>query len=148
MNVILLETITNLGDLGDEVSVKPGFARNFLLPQGKAVQANEANRAVFEERRAELQAAAEDRLTQAKGRAAQLEEHVLTILAKVGEEGKLYGSVGTQDIASALTEAGNEVSRSEVLMPEGVIRVAGEYDITLQLHSEVTVDVKVVVAEE
>lgn len=148
MNVILLESITNLGDLGDEVTVKPGFARNFLIPQGRAVQANKENRAVFEERKAELQAAAEDRLTQAKGRAAQLEDYVLTILVKVGEEGKLYGSVGTQDIAQGLTDAGYEVQRSEVLMPEGVIRTAGEYDIALQFHADVTIEIKVVVTEE
>ena len=148
MNVILLERVNNLGDLGDEVSVKPGFARNFLLPQGKAVQANESNRAVFEERRAELEAAANEKLGEAQVRASKLEEYTLTIVVKVGEEGKLYGSVGTQDIATAMTEAGHEVARSEVRMPEGVIRVAGEYPIGLQFHSDVTVDITVAVVPE
>ncbi len=148
MNVILLERVNNLGDLGDEVIVKPGFARNFLIPQGKAVQANEANRAVFEGRRAELERAANEKLGEAQERAAKLEEYVLTMVVKTGEEGKLYGSVGTQDIASAISAEGNEIARSEVRMPEGVIRVAGEYDISLQLHSDVTVDIKVNVVPE
>ncbi len=148
MNVILLERVNNLGDLGDEVMVKPGFARNFLIPQGKAVQANDANRAVFEERRAELERAANEKLGEAEARAAKLEEYVLTMVVKTGEEGKLYGSVGTQDIANAITAEGNEIARSEVRMPEGVIRVAGEYDISLQLHSDVTVDIKVNVVPE
>ena len=148
MNVILMERVNNLGDLGDEVVVKPGFARNFLIPQGKAVQANEVNRAVFEERRAELERAANEKLSEAQARAAKLEEYVLTMVVKTGEEGKLYGSVGTQDIANAITAEGNEVARAEVRMPEGVIRVAGEYDISLQLHSDVTVDIKVNVVPE
>ena len=148
MQVILLERINNLGDLGDEVSVKPGFARNFLVPQGRAVQANEANRAVFEDRRAELERAANEKLAAAQDRATPLEEYVLTMVVKSGDEGRLYGSVGTQDIATAMTEAGHEVARSEVRMPEGVIRVLGEYDIALQFHSDVTVDIKVVVEPE
>jgi len=139
MQVILLERVNNLGDLGDEVNVKPGFARNFLVPHGKAVQAG---------RRAELERNASDKLTQAKGRAAPLEEFVLTMAVKAGEEGRLYGSVGTQDIASAITAAGHEIARSEVRMPEGVIRATGEYDIALQLHSDVSVDIKVVVEAE
>jgi large subunit ribosomal protein L9 len=149
MNVILLERVNNLGDLGDEVSVKAGFARNFLLPQGKAVQANESNRAVFEERRAELQAAADDKLSVAQARAEKLAETVITMVVKTGEEGRLYGSVGTQDIANALVAEGHEeVVRAEVQMPEGAIRVIGEYDIGLQLHSDVTVDIKVNVVPE
>ena len=148
MNVILLERVNNLGDLGDEVAVKAGFARNYLLPQGKAVQANEANRAVFEERRAELEAAANEKLGDAQGRASKLEEYTLTIVVKVGDEGKLYGSVGTQDIATALTEEGFEVQRSEVRMPEGVIRVAGNYQIGLQFHSDVTQEITVSVVPE
>lgn len=148
MNVILLERVNNLGDLGDEVAVKPGFARNFLIPKGKAVQANEANRSVFEGRRAELEAAADEKLSAATTRATPLEEYTLTIVVKVGEEGKLYGSVGTQDIATALTEEGFEVSRSEVRMPEGVIRQAGEYQIGLQFHSDVTVEITVSVVPE
>lgn len=148
MNVILLERVNNLGDLGDEVDVKPGYARNYLIPQGKAVQANEGNRGVFEERRAELERAANEKLAEAQDRAAKLNEYVLTMVVKTGEEGRLYGSVGTQDIANALTAEGSEVSRAEVRMPEGAIRVAGEYDISLHLHSDVDVDIKVNVVPE
>ncbi len=148
MNVILLERVNNLGDLGDEVAVKPGFARNFLIPKGRAVQANEANRSVFEGRRAELESAADEKLSAAQARAKPLEEYTVTIVVKVGEEGRLYGSVGTQDIATALTEDGQEVSRSEVRMPEGVIRQAGDYQIGLQFHSDVTFDVTVSVVAE
>lgn len=148
MNVILLERVNNLGDLGDEVDVKPGYARNYLIPQGMAVQANEGNRGVFEERRAELERAANEKLAEAQDRAAKLNEYVLTMVVKTGEEGRLYGSVGTQDIANALTAEGSEVARAEVRMPEGAIRVAGEYDISLHLHSDVDVDIKVNVVPE
>lgn len=148
MNVILLERVNNLGDLGDEVSVKPGFARNFLIPNSKAVQANKANREYFEERRAELEKAANEKLTQAQTRAEGLADTVVTIMVKSGEEGRLYGSVGTQDIADALERDGKTVERSEVRMPEGVIRSLGEYEIALQLHSDVTVQIQVEVVEE
>ena len=148
MNIILLERIGSMGDLGDEVNVKAGFARNYLIPQGKAVRATEENRQQFEARRAELERAASDRLTQAKGRAAQLEDMTITIVVKAGEEGKLYGSVGTQDVANALSAQGAEVSRSEVRMPEGVIRSVGEYEIDIQLHTDVTETVKVNVVGE
>ena len=148
MNVILLERVNNLGDLGDEVSVKPGFARNFLIPNSRAVQANKANREYFEERRAELEKAANEKLTQAQTRAEGLADTVVTIMVKSGEEGRLYGSVGTQDIADALERDGKTVERSEVRMPEGVIRSLGEYEIALQLHSDVTVQIQVAVVEE
>ena len=148
MNVILLERLNNLGDLGDEVSVKPGFARNYLIPQQKAVQANAANREVFEARRAELEKNANDKLAIAQSRAEKLREHIVTIMMKSGEEGRLYGSVGTQNIADALVADGHEAERSEVRMPEGAIRALGEYDIALQLHSDVMVDIKVAVVEE
>lgn len=148
MNVILLERVNNLGDLGDEVSVKPGFARNFLIPNSKAVQANKANRAYFEERRADLEKAANEKLTESQSRAEKLAETLVTIMVKSGEEGRLYGSVGTQDIADALVRDGHAVERSEVRMPEGAIRSLGEYDIALQLHSDVTVQIKVAVVEE
>ena len=148
MNVILLERLNNLGDLGDEVSVKPGFARNYLIPQQKAVQASAANREVFEGRRAELEKAANELLAAAQARAEKLQDHIVTIMMKSGEEGRLYGSVGTQNIADALVAEGFEVERSEVRMPEGVIRALGEYDIALQLHSDVTVNIKVAVVEE
>jgi large subunit ribosomal protein L9 len=148
MNVILLERVNNLGDLGDEVSVKPGFARNYLIPNAKAVQANNANREVFEQRRAELEAKANEILGVAKSRAEKIEGHILTIMVKSGEEGRLYGSVGTQDIADALTADGHEVERSEVRLPDGAIRAIGEYDISVQLHSDVTAGIKVAVVEE
>ena len=148
MNVILLERLNNLGDLGDEVSVKQGFARNYLIPQQKAVQANAANREVFEGRRAELEAAANELLTAAQARAEKLQDQIVTIMMKSGEEGRLYGSVGTQNIADALVADSFEVERSEVRMPEGAIRALGEYDIALQLHSDVTVNIKVAVVEE
>lgn len=148
MNVILLERIRNLGDLGDEVAVKPGFARNFLIPQGKAVRATAENRSVFEERRAELERVANERLGEAQARAATLEGMAVTIVVKAGDEGKLYGSVGTQDIAEAVAAKGAEVEKSEVRLPEGPIRSIGEYEIDLQLHSDLTVAIKVSVVAE
>ncbi|HEY5644911.1 MAG TPA: 50S ribosomal protein L9 [Pseudomonadales bacterium] len=148
MNVILLERMGNLGDIGDEVAVRAGFARNYLIPKGKAVRATAENRAVFEERRADLEKAAAEQLAAAQARAAHLEGLALTIVVKAGEEGKLYGSVGTQDIADKITEGGTEVSRSEVRLPEGVIRAAGDYEIDLQLHSDVTVTIKVSIVPE
>ena len=148
MNVILLEKIGNLGDLGDEVSVKPGFARNYLLPQGKAVTADDENRTVFEGRRAELEATANEKLAEANTRAEKLVDKELSIAVKSGEEGRLYGSVGTQNIADALTAEGISVERSEIRMPEGVIRVLGEYEIAIQLHTDVTAQIKVAVIPE
>jgi len=148
MNVILLERVNNLGDLGDEVSVKSGFARNFLLPKKKAVQANDANRAVFEERRKELEDAANQKLSAAKERAEVLNEYLLTIQVKAGEEDRLFGSVGTQDIADALVSKGLEVERSEVRMPDGAIRVLGEYEVDIQLHSDVTATIHLQVVAE
>tara|TARA_A100001011_G_scaffold351617_1_gene391829 strand:+ start:186 stop:632 length:447 start_codon:yes stop_codon:yes gene_type:complete len=148
MNVILLEKIGNLGDLGEEVSVKPGFARNYLLPQGKAVAADDENRTVFEGRRAELEASANEKLAEANTRAEKLVDKELLIAVKSGEEGRLYGSVGTQNIADALTAEGIPVERSEIRMPEGVIRVLGEYEIAIQLHTDVTAQIKVAVIPE
>ncbi|MFL2528004.1 MAG: 50S ribosomal protein L9 [Candidatus Azotimanducaceae bacterium] len=148
MNVILLEKIGNLGDLGDEVSVKPGFARNYLLPQGKAVTADDENRTVFEGRRAELEASANEKLAEANTRAEKLVDKELSIAVKSGEEGRLYGSVGTQNIADALTAEGISVERSEIRMPEGVIRVLGEYEIAIQLHTDVTAQIRVAVIPE
>ena len=148
MNVILLERVNNLGDLGEEVSVRPGFARNYLIPNAKAVQANKANREVFEQRRSELEAKAQGILGVAKARADKIEGHILTIMVKSGEEGRLYGSVGTQDIADALVADGHEVERSEVRLPDGAIRALGEYEIAVQLHSDVTAAIKGAVVEE
>lgn len=148
MEVILLEKVANLGELGDKVTVKAGFGRNFLLPQGKATAATAENIALFEARRAELEKAAAEKLAVAQARAEKLNEFVVTITANVGEEGKLFGSIGTQDIADALTAAGVEVAKSEVSLPQGTIRQAGEFEISLQLHSEVTAAIKLVVAGE
>ena len=148
MNIILLERIVNLGDLGDEVAVKSGFARNFLIPKGKAVRASKENRAVFEARRAELERVAQERLGEAQARAAKLAGVAVTISAKAGDEGKLYGSVGTHDIAEALVAQGADVAKSEIRMPAGVIRVVGEYQIDVHLHTDVNVAIKVVVVPE
>ena len=148
MNIILLERVANLGDLGEEVAVKAGYARNFLIPQGKAARATDENRVVFEARRTELEQAALQLMGEAERRATQLVDASVTIVAKSGEEGKLYGSVGTQDIADALAEQGIEVARSEVRMPEGAIRALGEYEIGVHLHSDVDAMVRVEVLPE
>lgn len=148
MNVILLEPLGGLGDLGDEVSVKAGFARNFLLPQGKAVRATDESRQVFEERRVELETAANERLSTSQARAGKLEGVELTIVVKAGEEGKLYGSVGTQDIATALGEQGADIQKSEVRLPGGAIRALGDYLVAVQLHADVTVEVPLAVVAE
>ena len=146
--MILLERVNNLGDLGDEVSVKAGFARNFLLPKKKAVQANDANRAVFEERRKELEDAANEKLSAAKERAEALNEYLLTVQVKAGEEDRLFGSVGTQDIADALVSKGLEVERSEIRLPGGGIQVLGEDGVDIQSHSYVAGTLQLHVAAE
>ena len=148
MNVILLERIGNLGDLGDEVVVKPGFARNFLIPQGKAVRATDANRAEFEQRRAELERQAAEVMAEAEKRGAQLEGMAVTIVVKAGDEGKLYGSVGTHDIADAIAAKGVEIEKSEVKLPEGTIRELGDYEIDIQLHSDVMITIQLSVVPE
>jgi large subunit ribosomal protein L9 len=148
MEVILLEKVENLGNLGDVVRVRPGFGRNFLLPQGKARMATAENIKFFEERRKELEAQAAEALQAAQSRAEQLEGLTVTVQAKAGDEGKLFGSVGTQDIADAVTRAGVEVSKSEVRLPEGPIRVTGEYDIELHLHTDVDVWITLIVEAE
>ncbi|MCZ6710921.1 MAG: 50S ribosomal protein L9 [Gammaproteobacteria bacterium] len=148
MNVILLERIGNLGDLGDEVNVKSGFARNFLIPKGKAVRATDDNRSLFEGRRTELERHANEQIAQAQARATKLEGLALIIMVKAGEEGKLYGSVGTQDIVDAAAQLDSEFVKSEVRLPDGVIRVTGEYEIDVQLHSDVTVPIQVSVVSE
>jgi large subunit ribosomal protein L9 len=142
MNVILMERVQNLGDLGDQVSVKAGYGRNFLIPQGKAVSANKENVAKFEERRAELEKAAAEKLAAAEARKTALEALEITITHQAGEEGKLFGSVGTNDIADAITAAGSDVSRAEVRLPEGSLRQIGEYEISVELHSDVVAAVK------
>lgn len=148
MEVILLEKIANLGGLGDKVTVKAGFGRNYLLPQGKATAATAENIALFEARRAELEKAAAEKLAAAQARAEQLNELEISVIAKAGEEGKLFGSIGTQDIADAISAAGVAVAKSEVRLPEGTIRQAGEYEISLQLHSEVNAAIKLIVSGE
>ncbi|HEX9773189.1 MAG TPA: 50S ribosomal protein L9 [Steroidobacteraceae bacterium] len=148
MEVILLQKVANLGNIGDRVKVKPGFGRNFLLPQGKAALATAANVAKFEDRRVELEKLAADEVSSARKRAARLEGHTLTISAKVGGEGKLFGSIGTSDIAEALSADGIEVERSEVRLPGGPIRLVGEHHVKVHLHSDVEVDLTVTVAAE
>lgn len=149
MEVILLENINNLGTLGDKVDVKAGYGRNFLIPQGKAVPATASNVADFEARRAELEAAAADVLAAAQARGESLEAlDTVTIGANAGEEGKLFGSIGTRDIAEAITAAGVEVDKSEVRLPEGALRELGEYEIAIQVHGEVTSTIALSVVAE
>lgn len=144
MEVILLDKIARLGGLGDKVNVKSGFARNYLIPQGKAVMATKDNLAAFEARRAELEAKLADVQAAAEARAAQVAGlEKVVIAAKSGDEGKLFGSIGTRDIADAITAAGVAVAKGEVRLPTGVLRTTGEYDIALQLHSDVKTSVKV-----
>ncbi|MGO1502321.1 MAG: 50S ribosomal protein L9 [Marinobacter sp.] len=145
MEVILLEKVANLGSLGDKVKVKSGYGRNFLLPYGKAAPATEANVKAFEERRAELEKAAGDKLAAAQSRAEALEGASFTVTSKAGDEGKLFGSIGVRDIADAITAAGTDVEKSEVRLPEGPLRVTGEYEIELHLHSDVEVTVMLAV---
>ncbi|MCP3674498.1 MAG: 50S ribosomal protein L9 [Gammaproteobacteria bacterium] len=149
MEVILLENIRNLGSLGDSVDVRSGYGRNYLIPQGRAVPATEANIKVFEERRAELEAKAQSEQAAAQSRADKFAELTITISAKAGDEGKLFGSIGTRDIAEAVNSVIDvELTKSEVVMPEGAIRSIGEYDFAISLHSEVHTTVKVVVVAE
>lgn len=149
MEVILLEKVDNLGGLGDKVKVRPGYGRNYLIPTGRAVPANEANIAAFETQRAELEQQAAERLAAAEARKAQIEAlGAVTLTHKAGEEGKLFGSVGTADIADACTAAGVEVAKSEVRLPEGPFRVAGEYEVELHLHADVNAVLKVTVLAE
>lgn len=148
MDVILLDKIGNLGNVGDKVSVKAGFGRNFLIPQGKALPATASNVAEFEARRAELEAAAAEKKVEAEARAAKLTDLSITIAANAGDEGKLFGSIGTRDIADAITAAGVEVAKAEVKLPEGALRDVGEFDIDVQLHSEVVATVKVIIEAE
>ncbi|MBQ0711794.1 MAG: 50S ribosomal protein L9 [Porticoccus sp.] len=149
MEVILLEQVGKLGTIGDKVNVKAGYGRNYLVPTSKAVFATAANLAAFEARRAELEAAAAEQRTAAEARGEKLAAlDTITIAANAGDEGKLFGSIGTQDIADALTAAGAEVVKSEVKLPEGALREIGEYDIDVQLHSDVTQVIKLAVVAE
>ncbi|CAH6783821.1 50S ribosomal subunit protein L9 [Vibrio chagasii] len=150
MQVILLDKIGNLGGLGDQVNVKSGYARNFLIPQGKAVMATKDNVAMFETRRAELEAKVAEQLAAAEARAEKVNSlEGVSIASKAGDEGKLFGSIGTRDIADAITAAGVAVAKSEVRLPEGALRNIGEFEVSIQLHSEVfaTAKIAIVAAE-
>jgi large subunit ribosomal protein L9 len=149
MEVILLQKVANLGNIGDRVKVRSGFGRNFLLPQGKATLATPDNIARFEARRAELERQAREHLTSAEERAAAMKDFKLTLHAKAGTEGKLFGSIGTSDVAEQLTRAGFKIERSEVRLAHGPLRTLGEHTVNLHLHADVDVPVQVtIVAEE
>ncbi len=148
MELILLEKVLNLGDLGDKVKVKPGYGRNFLVPQGKAVPATKANIAEFEARRAELEKAALAKLSSAEDRLKALEGLELNLAANASEEGKLYGSIGPREIADAVSAQGLKLEKAEVIMGEGPIRYTGEHDVLLHLHADVETTIKVTVEAE
>ncbi|MGH8042632.1 MAG: 50S ribosomal protein L9 [Rudaea sp.] len=148
MELVLLQKVKNLGNLGDKVKVKPGYGRNFLVPHGKAVPATAASLAEFEKRRAEYEAKANDVMGAAQARSAALEGAAVTIKANASPEGKLFGSVGPRDIAEAFSAAGHALGKSEVVMGEGPIRHTGEFEIHVHLHADVQTTVKVTIAAE
>ncbi len=148
MQLILLENVQNLGKLGDVVTVKPGYGRNFLVPQGKAVRATKANLAEFEQKRAELEQRAEEQLSAAQARRDTIDGKTVTITANASSEGKLYGSVGPREVADALSAAGLAVEKSEVIMGDGPIRTVGEFDIELHFYADVDGMVKLVIEGE
>ena len=143
MDVILLKKVGGLGELGDKVAVRPGYGRNYLIPQGLAVSATRENLEAFEARRADLERAEADALAAAVSRQQRLEDLTVTIARKAGEEGRLFGSVGTADIAAAVTAAGVEVAKSEVRLPSGPLRAVGEYEVELHLHSDIDATVRI-----
>ncbi|MBT8049481.1 MAG: 50S ribosomal protein L9 [Xanthomonadales bacterium] len=148
MEVILLEKVLNLGDLGDKVNVKPGYGRNYLVPSGKAMRANKANVAEFEARREELEKLALQKLSSAEDRVSALDGFEVILTANASEEGKLYGSIGPREIADAVTEKGLELLKAEVIMGEGPIRFTGEHDVLVHLHADVETQIKVTVNAE
>jgi large subunit ribosomal protein L9 len=148
MDIILLEKVANLGNLGDRVAVRSGYARNFLLPKGKATLASPANVAKFEARRAELEKAAGEQLSGAEGRKAKFEGFKLTITAKAGSEGKLFGSIGTTDIAEAATAAGQQLARSEVRLPNGPLRSVGEHVVVVHLHTDIDLELPIIIVAD
>ena len=148
MDVILLTKVANLGTIGDRVKVKSGYGRNFLLPKGKATLATPENVKKFEARRAELEKVARDQFQDAESRAAAFKEFKLQITAKAGTEGKLFGSIGTADIAEACTKAGHKLARAEVRLPTGPLRTVGDHTITLHLHTDIDVQLPVVITAE
>lgn len=146
MQVILLQKVANLGGVGDQVNVRPGFGRNFLIPQEMAVAATPSNIEAFEARRAELEKAAEAVLAAAKAREAELQKLSIVIEAKAGDEGKLFGSIGPRDVANAVTAAGVEVAKKEIDLPAGPIRHTGEFEVNVRLHSDVVAGIQITVA--
>jgi large subunit ribosomal protein L9 len=149
VEVILLEKMRNLGTLGEKVKVKPGFARNFLIPQGKAVYANKANLAKFEERRVELEKKAVENHQKALTRQQAINAlPTVTIAVKAGEEGKLFGSIGTRDLVDAFNKIGANVEKREIRMPAGALRMVGEYEVTIELDSDVTAVIKLNITPE
>ncbi|MDO6681288.1 MULTISPECIES: 50S ribosomal protein L9 [unclassified Oceanobacter] len=148
MQIILLEKVANLGELGDQVNVKPGYARNFLIPKGKAVPATKANVEHFQARRAELEATAAAKLAEAESRKEKIEEIELSVAVKAGDEGKLFGSLGNRDIADLASQAGVELAKAEVRLPTGPIRAVGEFDVAIHLHPEVEAVLKLHVVAE
>ncbi len=148
MEVILLEKIQKLGDLGQQVRVKPGYGRNYLIPNGKAVPATPDNVAKFEARREELEKAQADALASAEARAKGMQELTITVKKKAGAEGKLFGSVGTADISEAVTATGEELNKHEVILAEGPLRMVGEHEVAIHLHADVNFSIKVVVEAE
>ncbi len=148
MEIILLKKVGHLGELGEKVSVRAGYGRNYLIPSGFAVPATKANMKAFEERRAELEKEAAETLAGAESRREQLEGLTVTVARKAGDEGKLFGSVGTQDIAAAVQEMGAKLDKQEVRLPEGPFRAAGEYEVSLHLHADVDATIKLEVIPE
>jgi large subunit ribosomal protein L9 len=148
MEIILLQKVDNLGDLGEKVNVKSGYGRNFLIPSGKAVPATEENVKLFEARRAELEKDAQDKLQVAETRKAKLDGMAISITCKAGDEGRLFGSVGTADIAKVVTDNGVDLAKKEVMLPNGPFRVAGEYEVDLHLHADVNASVKLTIVPE
>ncbi len=148
MQIILLERVRNLGDLGDQVTVKPGFGRNFLIPTGKAVRATPENKVKFEAERAERERHQQDQLARARARGEHIQGATVQLVRKAGEEGKIFGSVGTADIAEAMVAAGFELAKSEIELPNGPIKAIGDHEVQVGLHPEVTVSITVSVVAE
>lgn len=148
MDIILLEKVQNLGDLGDLVKVKPGYARNYLIPQGKATFATEENKREFEKRRQELEKVAEQRLQEARERGQLLDGMVVEIARKASEEGKLFGSVNTVDIVDAVVNRGATLEKSEIHLAEGALKTLGEHEVAISLHPEVHINIKIIIVAE
>ena len=148
MEIILLENVQNLGELGDLVNVRPGYARNYLIPQGKATFATDENKTAFEQRRKELEATAAERLEGARLRARQMENLVIEVVRKAGDEGKLFGSVSTIDIAEAVSGRGMALEKSEINLDDGALKTLGEHEVNISLHPEVHFDIRIVINAE